>query len=415
MVIVLIILIVALIAKDTSYLNDPYLMRGISQGLCLIVGLGWLLNNITYSLLCRYWGIIGYILILLISSIISDEQIYVMLQVVSITSVILFAISLFESRKNRIKDALNPLINTTIFIYTLVMLISLLIIFVAPSLAYQHIHSGNWINEIRFRGLFSQAGMMGGAGGLLIGLSYFGLKNSWLKVIPVISGSVCLALTQSRTFWVAAIIAGCITFWLYYPKKRKITFGLVSIGLVVAVIFYVFDITPDMRKAKKLARTDSITNLTGRTEMWQKCLNAFSNRPFFGYGFTVGSLGLENSEKKFDRNNSSFSPRDIGRRTLHSGYMQSLLDAGVTGTVFYLYVIILSIIRICKYDSDREFPMMFYSLIFLIIANFAEDVIYSASVYTSIFFWIVSVFAVSLRLEGSKKNALNEQVVISST
>ena len=64
-------------------------------------------------------------------------------------------------------------------------------------------------------------------------------------------------------------------------------------------------------------------------------------------------------------------------------------------------MIALSIHRFYRYDKKRAFPAEFAGLIFLSVANLSEDAIYSASVFSSVLFWLLALFAFSL--EGGAK------------
>ncbi len=81
---------------------------------------------------------------------------------------------------------------------------------------------------------------------------------------------------------------------------------------------------------------------------------------------------------------------------MHNGYIQSLVDSGVIGTLFYVLVVLLAIRSFYRYDRKRAFPAEFAGLIFLTVANLGEAVIYSASVFSSILFWLLAIFALSL-------------------
>lgn len=398
--IVLVMLIIALIAKDTSYLGDPYIMRGISQGLCLIVGSLWLLSNLSSAMIQRYWPLLGYLIAIGFSVIGARDPIYVALQVLSISGVCLFFIAYFESRQ--LNPGINvPLLNTTIIAYSIVAMGSLIIALYLPSIAYETLYGG----EIRFRGLFSKSGMLGSAGGLLVGISWYWLRQRWIKIIPLILGAICLVLPLSRTSWIAFIVASGLTTWLYYYKSRKWIIAVGGVGLILTITSLVFDISYsyDAKLAKKVLRTESMTSLSGRTELWGLAVKAFQERPVLGWGYTVGSeaLGTQlfTSSGKV-RSESQFNPkssREISRATIHSGYLQSLLDVGLIGTFFYISVIIVAFRRFFVLDKTRQFPAEFYVLTFLVVGNIGQNVIYAASVFDSILFWAIATFALSLK------------------
>ena len=396
---VLIFLVIALIAKDTSQLGDVYVLRTIAQGLCLLVGSLWLLSNPSVGLLVRYWPIWSYIAILLISTCDSNDPLFVLAQVASLVAVVVFFIAYHENnfRWNEQRDF--TLVNTTIALYFVVALISLVIIPLFPNIAYQTLFAGNAEGyERRFRGLFSMAAMMGSAAGLSVGMAWFGFQNWRLVKVPAIMvGLVCLGLTLSRTFWLAVIIAGAATWWFYCSNTAKVKAVIMGLGLGLVVLSIIMTVEISKGSIDHALRTKSLSTLTGRTQLWESAWDAFQDRPFLGYGYTAGAEALQRHESNLTNSQPQVSGRQLAGTTLHNGYLQSLLDSGVIGTVFYATVIVLSIIRFVRYDTERIFAPEFYATVFLAVANGGESIIYSASMFHGILFWAVAVLAFSLR------------------
>ena len=402
MQIVLVILIVALVLKDISYIGDPYIMRGTAQTLCLLVGGLWLMQHFSVNLLTRYWVVIAYLVTLVLATYGTTDPIYVTLQVVSLAAIIIFGIAYFESRNKRPSEQTTntTLITTTVVMYGAIAWLSLVAAHYWPSIAYQDIDAGNITGiQTRFRGLFSQAGMMGTAAGLLVVLTLFGLRRFLPKLIFVLPGLICLAMTASRTYWVASVVAVGLTGWSYYKRGRIWIFAATAAGLFVVATVAAFDIQFDTKGVGKTVRVKSVSNLAGRLELWERAFKAFKAHPYLGYGFTAGAVGLMGDEEARSgaiAESPALLSRDMGRTTMHNGYVQSLLDSGVVGTAFYVLVIVVSIRAFYKYDSQKAFPAEFAALIFLAIANLSENAIYSASVFSSILFWIFALFAFSL-------------------
>lgn len=393
MQIVLVILIGALVAKDTSYLGDPYIMRGAAQGLCLVVGAVWLVINFSTEIVKRYWPIFGYLVSISLSTVTTRDPFYVALQVISLAAVLFFFIAYFETEKKRHYQS-NVLITATLLAYTIAAIASLLVAGIWPSIAYETLYGG----QVRFRGLFSKSGMMGLASGMAVGLAWFRVTNPLFKVISITAGTACLVLTLSRTFWLALVIAGAMTVWRYRHSSKKWIAAFSTAAIGSGVLMVALGVQTDTRDISKAFRLESIYNLTGRVALWEQAASAFADRPLLGYGFTAGSAALARPESKLFRQSDSAlaSGRDVGRATLHSGYLQSVLDAGWVGTFFYVSVMIFATIRIFRYGKEKKFAPYFFGLIFLMIANITESVIYSASVFGSILFWALAIFALSL-------------------
>ncbi len=395
---VLIFLTVALIVKDTSQLGDPFILRAIAQGLCLLVGGLWLLTNLSVGLLVRYWPIWGYITILLVSTYSASNPQFVLAQVASLVAVVLFFIAYHEKniRLNKPRDL--TLVNTTIVLYFGVTLISLVITPLFPNITYMSLFAGNAEGyESRFRGLFGMPAMMGAAAGLLVGMAWFGLQSWRLRVPAVVVGLLCLGLTLSRTFWLAMIIAGAATSWFYYTNTVKMKATITGLGLGILVLAIVANVEIRKESLTHVLRPQSISSLTGRTQLWEAGWKVLQDRPFIGYGYTSGAEALYKHESSIIDSQPKISSRELAATTLHNGYLQSLLDSGLAGTAFYVAIILLSIARFVRYDKDRMFAPEFYAIVFLAVANGGESVIYSASMFHGILFWALAVLAFSLR------------------
>jgi len=400
---VLVALIVGLVAKDTSQLNDPYVLRGAAQLMCLLVGGFWLVTHISSSVVARYWLVFAYLGAIVLSVAGAPAPRYVLFQGASLGATLLFYVAYFERYRGSDERAIGLLVRVTTGTYAVVAVLSLVLLLVAPGMAYGAINTGDAGLEYRFRGLFSQAGLMGTAAGVTLGMAWFGLRRNWVKLLVMVPTAICLALTLSRTAWVACFLAGVLTLHIYAPRLRTwlaiITVACAGTWATIAVL----GIDVDLKSASKITRAGSIASLSGRVELWSESLNAFQRSPFFGYGFTTGAAGLEHdapflSHREFGAMNSDpDASRDIGRRTMHSGYLQSLLDLGVVGTVFYLAVMVTAVLRLYRFGRERRYAAAFYGLIFLMIANFSESIIYSAAVFSSLLFWGLAIFALSLR------------------
>ncbi|NOY16342.1 MAG: O-antigen ligase family protein, partial [Gammaproteobacteria bacterium] len=285
----LVILLLAMIAKDAAHIGDPYIMRGFAQGLCLVVGMTWVLMNANIALLKRYWPVFGYLLISLVSGLLSPRMGYALIQTASLAAVLFFAIAYFESQSKKPGDSSNLYFNTTVIAYTIVCVISILLIKLDYSIVYSRV--GDWSDlkfGVRFRGLYPAPGMMGAASGLLIGFVLFREGKWWWRGLALASGLTCLALTQSRTFWVAAFATSIFIWWIYKPQARKLLVAVtLGVGVMVGSI-WILGVSVDTAGVEKTARIGSLSNLSGRLVLWEEVIESFSKSPFIGYGTTIG-------------------------------------------------------------------------------------------------------------------------------
>ena len=337
----LVFFVACLIGKDVAFVPFPYVIRGAAQILFLTLGLGTLLPILSPGLLIRYWPVLGYLLVLLVTAPFTPFPVFVLLQVLSLASAVVFAMAYFERRSDEHKD-LGTLLLSTVLVYGIVACLSLALIKLQPTLAYDAQFVGEEAGyENRFRGLLSRSGVMGAASGLLVGLAVIGIKRWPLKVALAVPGLLCLALSQSRSFWLAAIAAGGATAWIYYPRLRKWVWVSAGGAAFLAAASLAFNISVDTSGVHAFARLDTVKDLTGRTELWQAAYRGWSERPWLGYGFTLGGMGLGGEHVV----SADADPTQFSRQTLHNGYIQSLMDAGIVGFLLYAMTVVISITR----------------------------------------------------------------------
>jgi O-antigen ligase len=390
---VVIIFVVCMISKDVAFAPFPYVLRAVAQSICLGAGAFGLLSLVSTSMLARYWPVLAYLLALLVATPTSAFPTFVLLQVLSLASAVIFSIAFFESPGRDRQRSLRQFVLCIVFTYAVVAVASLILSRLQPGLTYESMFAGNEsIDEVRFRGLFSKAGAMGAASGLLVGLAAIAIKNRAAKLLIMAPGVICLALTQSRSYWIATFISGWIAAWVYYPRFRQwIMASVVGVALTATAIV-AFDVSVDTSGIHAFARLDSVTNLTGRTELWQSAYRGWSEKPWLGYGFTLGGLGL-NGDRPVS---ADADPTQFSRQTLHNGYIQSLMDSGLIGFIFYALTLLIAVGRVLRNDSARNYPEVLYALLFLSIANGGESVVYSGSVFQSLAFWVFAVFAMGI-------------------
>ncbi|MEM7096910.1 MAG: O-antigen ligase family protein [Pseudomonadota bacterium] len=387
-----VIVLTALVVKDADLIGAPLVVRGISQGLALLVGMYWLLFNINSTHICRYWPVFGYLLISFVSSILSSRMEYAFVQSLSLLATIAFAMAYFQSAPREYERSTSFYFVTVIVAYSAVCIASLILYQVTPSAVYSRV--GDWLDPnagMRFSGIFPTAGMMAVASGLLVGLTLFRRGSMWWRFPLFWVGLGCLALTQSRTFWLATLVAFVATLWIYRPKLRiSMLAASMFVVLTAPMIFSIED-----SNFVKAVRLGSIENLTGRIPLWEASFDAFWKKPMLGHGTTVGAQALSDSFETFGNFGKERDDRSIGRETIHNGYIQSLLDLGIVGFFFYVAVFGVAILRIYSNDVRREYAPAMFGLVFFAVANLGESVVYSASVSHAIVFWFLVVLVLA--------------------
>jgi O-antigen ligase len=397
---IFIILLVALLAKDVLPLGDRYILRGISEGIALIVGAGWILTRRSSELAKRYIWILLYLLTLAMTAVVSQRPFFVMLQVASLTSVIVFFIAYVESTTAH-PDVFRWNLLAVNCAFFLVCVGGLLLLKARPELAFEVTPEGN-----RFRGLFNEPAMMGAVSGLLLGLAAFGKMSRLVRISGVLAAMPCLYLTGSRTSWGAAMAALLITGAIYSTKKGTWMIGLALAGIIGGISLVILDIRMNSDTQSKVIRSGSIETLSGRTVLWDLALKKYRDSPFLGYGFTTGSDAL--ASDMGDTLSAAFGVSDRSQQkmfSLHSGYIQALLDSGAIGAILYVAILILAIWGLWKHDGGRLHGAEMYSLVFFSISNVTDTIIFGAAVFYEVFFWYLPVLAMSLGVRVPETSA----------
>jgi hypothetical protein len=395
-----------LLLLDANLPVNRLVARGVAQGIGLLIGMVWLLGSLSPQVLKRYRPIWAYLAILAFSSVVADASVFVLLQVASLAAVIIFSMAYFEGfPSNRPRDP-DFVVHVLVFGMSILCVISIGAYFVAKGMAFEF--TGG---RMRFRGVLIEPATMGALAGSLLGLTWFGVRTLFIRLPMLGVALFCSALTGSRTFWIGAAAAILGTMWIYKPRMRKVVIGVTAMGVITvgSLIGAGFDLGGD--KLSSSLRLDTVSNLTGRTDMWELAFEGYRSRPLLGYGFTLGAQSLTGvSSSDFGGVFKSGPDSEVvARSKLHSGYVQSLLDSGAVGFIFYLAALFIPVFAMMKHDQARQYPAVFFALLFLLVTNAAESIIHSAAGMRSIIFWMFAVFALSLRGRDSAPAAKVKQ------
>jgi len=388
---VFLLLVLSLLAKDATPLGDRYVLRGLSEGLALVVGSCGIALSGFRGLTWHHAGLALYMTVLLASIPVVENPLYVGLQVLSLVAVVAFSYA-YVGEASRNRQLTRQALRTMLIALTGICAASLLLRYWSPELAFEQTFEGP-----RFRGLFSKPAMMGAAAGMLWGLGLF-IRWHWpIRVLALSAAVPCLVLTQSRTFWAAAALATVASSVRYW--RWRAVCSAAGVLATVAVLAIGIGIGTQLRLAplteSKLLRQDSIETFSGRTAMWTQALEQYWLHPWLGYGFTAGGQVLQEGDRK-GLSTAFHQGPSHGSLTLHNGYVQALLDSGAIGGALYLAVIVSALAAFLWYDRYKEYGGEFYCLLFLAVANLGETVIFGAGVLHGVWYWYLTVLALSL-------------------
>ena len=416
---VFITLLGALLLKDILPLGDRYVLRGLSEGLALAVGLRWIMTHQFPGFTKRYALVFLYLATLMLTAAVSQQPLIVILQVISLASVALFFIAYIESSALD-RDTFRRNLFAVALAFGLVCVASLVLLVSMPQLTFEVTPEGN-----RFRGVFNEPAMMGAVSGLLVGLAAFG-KFPWLiRIIGALAAVPCLYLTGSRTSWGAAVAGLSITGILYMRQKKLWVSALAFAGIVGVLGMIAIDLRISSDAQSRALRSESLDTMSGRTVLWNLALKRYWDSPILGYGFTTGSDALTKDMGAVLSN--AFGVTDQKHQqsfSLHSGYVQALLDSGALGAGLYLIILFAALWSLVRKDTERVYGAELYCLVFFTISNITDTIIFGAAVFYEVFYWYVIALALrigSLRPESLAKavwhatNSTNEQPVSAST
>jgi len=390
--VVFVLLILALLAKDATPLGDRFVLRALSEGIALLAGCAWIVTSGARGVTWRH-AILGLYIVALVCAIPqAASPLYVILQILALVAIVLFSFAFLDAAT---RDPRLPVhaARTMLVALSVVCIASLMLRYWNPGLTYEQTFEGP-----RFRGLFSKPAMMGAAAGLLLGLSLFVTWNWRMRGIALAASLPCLFLTGSRTFWAAAVASMGVAAlryvrwrWVYLPAGALLIVVAVYAGIVANI-----DMRLTSQQQEKIFRLDSVESFSGRTVIWTQALQRYGEHPWLGFGFTAGGMALDDRSRSGVLVGASPQSPSRGAVTLHNGYLQALLDSGGVGAALYVAVIISALGCFLLYDRHKQYAAEFYCLIFLAIANLGETVIFGAAVLHGVWFWYLSVLALTI-------------------
>jgi exopolysaccharide production protein ExoQ len=381
---ILFILLFGMMLKDTGYFPYPNGLRISLQVLAGLAGLIWLLKNTKKLKLLSYWPMTGYALVSVISALFSPGLEFALLQAFSVVAVFAFCISFAEySRESRKSEFYFG--SLVLFGYGTICLIGVLLHQVQPSLVYGRVGDWFYLSEgWRFHGLLPNPGMQAAVAGLVIGASLLMKKPWWIKAPFLLAAIACLVLAQSRTFWVATLIALFATAWFIRLIARRRLMYIAGASILSVMLLVNGSVLFSKQELESEIRLGSIKNLSGRNILWYDASAKIFDRPVIGYGPTLGALALRDTRME---------SAQISRDTLHNGYLQAILDLGFVGFFFYISIFVVASYRIVRSYAPRSKAYMLFGIFFMMFANLGESIIYSASVSHAVVFWFIVAYS----------------------
>lgn len=286
-------------------------------------------------------------LIIIFSSIVANNDIFVIGKSVGLFCTIIYAIYLIEYYK------FDKLIKIIYKSQVIVLIITLVFIKVFPQQATMY-YSGEYV----IRGAFIHKNLLAAnmAFGILISLAYRKIEkntfNKRLAIINIIISVILIIKSDSMTSIIILLLSVGLGY-IYKKKLLRINPALLMIYFHMLIYYFVFYGEKIQIVFNKILGRDM--SLTGRNNIWKSAFNVIigntdiTYNPVMGYGFS--NVWRDNSEiSNYMRYNT------FGELTgAHNGFLEWGLEIGVILTLLLIIMLIISgykAIKIGKFNKD---------------------------------------------------------------
>ena len=238
----------------------------------------------------------------------------------------------------------------------------------------------------RFSGLWAHPNMMGSFCMASYPFIYWKFLRSKFNAKIYIIGLAAIMflmhfLTGSRT----SLLLSVFGISLYMILKRKIMSSIISLLIAVfgsiLILIQPNFITVFERESKS---SDSITTLTGRTDIWEASYQLIKENAITGYGFSV--------EGKIFEDYRFYNPEltiwsGSSRLSLHNGFISIIIGLGMFGLVIWIIILFVPYFRLLFFRDDNFRPPLISLMSMLFVSNFVESSISLGNSIHAVFFW----------------------------
>lgn len=260
-------------------------------------------------------------------------------------------------------------------------------VMLAISLAMYAMGSGMAVMEggavLRLGGLTGSPNSLGRAASLVllvVGVLLIYGEISWTNWrcwMPAGMALACLFLADSRTS-MAVVVVG---FTLYWLRRRPL---LALYGAVFAAMVGVFWLTFGLSlkdiatSISRAGRVSDLATLTGRTDIWDVSLNAFWNKPIFGYGFGSTKALLPEIYRTY----WGFTVTHA-----HNLYIQTMVTLGLVGLGLVVTILVRQVLSFFR----RQDVFKTVVLGFILVHGMTEPGPIGVTPNIVTFFWALSL------------------------
>ncbi|MEJ2667591.1 MAG: O-antigen ligase family protein [Deinococcales bacterium] len=268
--------------------------------------------------------------------------------------------------------------------------------FPAYGVMHDRLYAGAWRGVFVHKDVLGRVAALAAVTFLLLALRPGPRRRLFMAALPL--AALLLVLSQSATGYV--VLAVCVAVLpalrvLRWPRKRMLAGAAIAAGALVVAGAVVA-----LFAGAILGRSFT---LTGRTSLWQLCLEAVGRRPWLGYGYGSFWNGLDGPSARIWAQLTWQPPN------AHNGAIDILLGVGAVGLALFLVVLVRAVVASARaYRSglghDAVWPLIFF--VFLVVSN----ITYTTMFLRNDIYWVLQV-ALTLQIvmrqrEGDGEAAL---------
>lgn len=265
-------------------------------------------------------------------------------------------------------------------------------------------------SDARFSGLWTHPNMMGSYCMISYPILYWKFLRSKLGSKIQILGLAAMMflmhyLTGSRTSLLLSVFGITLYMLLQRNKMNFIIALLIGVFAGTVIITHTNFLNIFERKSEV---GNSMTTLTGRTDIWEASFQLIKERPIEGYGYAVD--GKIFSDYRF------YNPKlmlwsGTSRLSLHNGFLSVAVGLGIFGLVMWIIILFLPYFKFLFFQENDFRPLLITLMSILFVSNLVEGSIDPGGTITAIFFW----FAWAVSSKFTSTNLIQKQVNSTST
>ena len=218
----------------------------------------------------------------------------------------------------------------------------------------------------------------------------FARKLGPVAVAGFAVGVETILLASSREHLLALAVVLAVSVVLYFRGMTRVRLGVVLAGSCVTLVLFAVLLDPYITDAIRYVGHDILlvdspdrgvdSGFTGRSTIWAETLNLWMKHPLVGVGFRQHELFLSGAPA-------------------HSAYLAMLADTGLVGFIWYLILLIRSLVASWHIEDERTRRFVVAAIVgYIIVGFFDRRTINTGNPYGLLFLICCSVAMVNQSL-----------------